>query len=79
MSCTDTTKLRGEFEAQLKDADAKIAKVKEELVRLNEYRTKLQGGLETLGLLDEQKASWTDHESLMIGALQKEKQKKLLI
>lgn len=54
MSCTDTTKLRGEFEAQLKDADAKIAKVKEELVRLNEYRTKLQGGLETLGLLDEQ-------------------------
>lgn len=54
MSCTDTSKLRGEFEAQLKDADAKIAKVKEELVRLNEYRTKLQGGLETLGLLDEQ-------------------------
>ena len=59
MSCTDTTKLRGEFEAQLKDADAKIAKVKEELVRLNEYRTKLQGGLETLGLLDEQNK---DHE-----------------
>ena len=54
MSCTDTSKLRGEFEAQLKDVDAKIAKVKEELVRLNEYRTKLQGGLETLGLLDEQ-------------------------
>ena len=59
MSCTDTTKLRGEFEAQLNDADAKIAKVKEELVRLNEYRTKLQGGLETLGLLDEQNK---DHE-----------------
>lgn len=54
MSCTDTSKLKGEFEAQLKDADAKITKVKEELVRLNEYRTKLVGGLETLGLLEEQ-------------------------
>ena len=54
MSCTDTAKLKGEFEAQLKDADAKITKVKEELVRLNEYRTKLVGGLETLGLLEEQ-------------------------
>jgi len=54
MSCTDTSKLKGEFEAQLKDADTKITKVKEELVRLNEYRTKLVGGLETLGLLEEQ-------------------------
>ena len=54
MSCTDTAKLKGEFEAQLKDADAKITKVKEELVRLNESRTKLVGGLETLGLLEEQ-------------------------
>ena len=54
MSCTDTAKLKGEFEAQLKAADTKITKVKEELVRLNEYRTKLVGGLETLGLLEEQ-------------------------
>ena len=43
------SKAKGEFEAQLEDADAKITKVKEELVRLNEYRTKLVGGLETLG------------------------------
>ena len=53
MSCTDTTKLKGEFEAQLKDADTKITKVKEELVKLNEYRTKLVGGLETLALLED--------------------------
>ena len=59
MSCTDTTKLKGEFEAQLKDADIKITKVKEELVKLNEYRTKLVGGLETLSLLEEQNK---DHE-----------------
>lgn len=59
MSCADTAKLKGEFESQLKDADAKITKVKEELVRLNEYRTKLVGGLETLGLLEEQNK---DHE-----------------
>tara|TARA_B100000941_G_C28398398_1_gene496689 strand:+ start:248 stop:472 length:225 start_codon:yes stop_codon:yes gene_type:complete len=58
MSCTDTTKLKGEFEAQLKDADTKITKVKEELVKLNEYRTKLVGGLETLALLEQNK----DHE-----------------
>lgn len=57
MSCNHTEKLRSEFEAQVKDADEKIAKVREELVRLNEYRTKLQGGLETLGLLDEQNGS----------------------
>ena len=59
MSCTATTKLKGEFEAQLKDADTKITKVKEELVKLNEYRTKLVGGLETLALLEEQNK---DHE-----------------
>ena len=53
MSCTDTAKLKGEFEAQLKDADGKITKLKEELVKLNEYRTKLVGGLETLALMDE--------------------------
>jgi len=59
MSCTDTAKLKGEFEAQLKDADGKITKLKEELVKLNEYRTKLVGGLETLVLLEEQNK---DHE-----------------
>ena len=51
MSCTDTTKLKSEFESQLKDANEKIAKAKTELSRLEEYRTKLVGGLETLDLL----------------------------
>ena len=71
MSCTDTTKLKGEFEAQLKDADTKITKVKEELVKLNEYRTKLVGGLETLALMDEngeelQESSEIDKEKKIV-------------
>lgn len=57
MSCTDTTKLKSEFESQLKDANEKIAKAKTELSRLEEYRTKLVGGLETLALLDQQEES----------------------
>lgn len=57
MSCTDTTKLKSEFESQLKDANEKIAKAKTELSRLEEYRTKLVGGLETLALLNQQEES----------------------
>ena len=55
MSCTETTKLKSEFESQLKDANEKIAKAKTELARLEEYRTKLVGGLETLALLESNK------------------------
>tara|TARA_B100000287_G_scaffold215972_1_gene203738 strand:- start:1130 stop:1369 length:240 start_codon:yes stop_codon:yes gene_type:complete len=48
----DTGTLKEEFEKQLTDANQKIAKAEAELVRLREYRTKLVGGLETIGLLD---------------------------
>ena len=43
--------LREEFTKQLSDANEKISKAETELIRLREYRTKLQGGLETLGIL----------------------------
>ena len=43
--------LREEFTKQLADANEKISKAETELIRLREYRTKLQGGLETLGIL----------------------------
>ena len=43
--------LREEFTKQLTDANEKISKAETELIRLREYRTKLQGGLETLGIL----------------------------
>mgnify|MGYP003129365473 CR=1 FL=1 len=49
----ETTKLKSEFEQQIKDANERIAKSEAELVRLKEYRTKLQGGLETIALLEE--------------------------
>ena len=43
--------LKEEFTKQLADANAKISKAEAELIRLREYRTKLEGGLETIGLL----------------------------
>jgi hypothetical protein len=48
----DTSSLRTEFESQLKDAEFKITKAKEELKKLEEYKIKLIGGLETLSLLE---------------------------
>lgn len=49
----ETTKLKSEFEQQIKDASERITKSEAELFRLKEYRTKLQGGLETIALLEE--------------------------
>tara|TARA_B100001996_G_scaffold281052_1_gene221482 strand:- start:36 stop:275 length:240 start_codon:yes stop_codon:yes gene_type:complete len=43
--------LKEEFTKQLADANAKISKAEAELIRLREYRTKLEGGLETIGLI----------------------------
>ena len=44
--------LKLEFQKQLKDAEAKIAEAEKTLKSLNEYKTKLLGGLETLELLN---------------------------
>ena len=43
--------LKIEFQKQLKDAEAKIAEAEKNLKSLNEYKTKLLGGLETIELL----------------------------
>ena len=48
----DTSKMRSEFEAQLKDYAFRIKKGEEEIDKLKEYKLKLEGGLETLDLLD---------------------------
>lgn len=53
----DTSKLREEFEKQLKDYEFKIKKGEEELAKLKEYKLKLEGGLETLDLLEKQDGS----------------------
>ena len=44
--------LKLEFDKQLKDADAKIAEAEKNLQGLKEYKLKLQGGMETLELLN---------------------------
>jgi len=49
---TDTTALRENFENQLKNINEQITKLEEDLSKAREYRTKLQGGLETLQILD---------------------------
>ena len=48
----DPSKLRIEFESQIADADKKITAAQKTLNSLKEYKFKLQGGLETLDLLD---------------------------
>lgn len=48
----DTTQLRENFQSQLTNVDGQIAKLEDELAKAKEYRLKLQGGLETLELLD---------------------------
>ena len=47
----DAPDLKIEFQKQLKDAETKIAEAEKSLKQLNEYKTKLLGGLETLELL----------------------------
>ena len=45
----DNAQLRAEFEKQFADYDLRG---EEELAKLREYRTKLEGGLEALNLLE---------------------------
>ena len=49
----DNAQLRAEFEKQFADYDLKIRRGGEELAKLREYRTKLEGGLEALNLLEQ--------------------------
>lgn len=45
-------KIKESFEEQLKNTNEQIQKLQSEIARLNEYRTKLIGGLETIQLLE---------------------------
>lgn len=44
--------IKESFEEQLKNTNDQIQKLQSEIARLNEYRVKLIGGLETLNLLE---------------------------
>lgn len=48
----DTATLKKNFEDQLSQAEKQITELEENLAKAKEYRLKLQGGLETLGLLE---------------------------
>ena len=53
----DPTALKKNFEEQIATTDKQIKELEENLVKAKEYKIKLQGGLETLGLLEEQPES----------------------
>lgn len=50
----DTTQLKENFQNQLKEIEVKITQLQEELNKAQEYKLKLQGGLETLELLSKE-------------------------
>ena len=50
----DPSALKKNFEEQIATTVKQIAELEENLQKAKEYKIKLQGGLETLGLLEEQ-------------------------
>ena len=44
--------LKANFEEQITQTDKQIKELEENLMKAREYKIKLQGGLETLGLLE---------------------------
>lgn len=48
----DTETLKKNFEEQLATTDKQIAELEGNLAKAREYKLKLEGGLETLGLLE---------------------------
>ena len=49
----DPTQLKKNFEEQIETTDKQIRDLEENLTKAREYKIKLQGGLETLGLLED--------------------------
>ena len=58
-SLMDAVTLRQNFQNQLKDVEEKISKLSEELENAKEYKLKLQGGMETLDLLEQEQPAET--------------------
>ena len=49
----DAAKLKANFEEQIGKTDTQIAELETNLAKAKEYKLKLVGGLETLGLLEQ--------------------------
>ena len=56
----DPTKLKSNFEEQIAKTDTQIKELEDSLKKATEYKIKLQGGLETLGLLEQDEAATPD-------------------
>ena len=52
----DPVTLKKNFEEQIASTDKQITELQENLTKAKEYKIKLQGGLETLNLLEEKPA-----------------------
>ena len=52
----DPTALKKNFEEQIATTEKQIAELEKNLVKAKEYKIKLEGGLETLNLLEEKPA-----------------------
>ena len=48
----DPSALKANFEEQIENTEKQIKELEENLAKAREYKIKLQGGLETLGLLE---------------------------
>lgn len=49
---SNTEEIKSNFEQQLADTDKQILELEKNLLKAKEYKLKLQGGLETLALLE---------------------------
>jgi hypothetical protein len=56
----DSAQLKKNFEEQLATTDKQIAELEANLAKAREYKLKLEGGLETLGLLDQDQEATTE-------------------
>ena len=50
----DPAQLKANFEDQIAQTEKQIKELEENLTKAKEYKIKLQGGLETLGLLEQE-------------------------
>jgi len=56
----DAAKLKSNFEEQISKTDTQIKELEDSLKKAQEYKLKLVGGLETLGLLAQEEAAPPD-------------------
>tara|TARA_A100001234_G_C12276110_1_gene239034 strand:- start:36 stop:227 length:192 start_codon:yes stop_codon:yes gene_type:complete len=59
----DPATLKKNFEEQIESTEKQIKELEENLAKAKEYKIKLSGGLETLGLLEQEPAEPTVEET----------------